>query len=576
VIRARLARGVVYVFYLIAVVLAVGRAFHWRWEREVARTTDLRDTAPRPEIDSHTARRLGRLDRIRRNSFARIPPEKPSGTVRIGCFGDSFTFGLEVWEGSEYASLLERLFREHGRPEVQVINFGNSGFGLHQTYMMWDYVGRKYGLDAAIFLPLPRYWRGRDTTFTLFDPPRPNLSFHARYVLDGDDLALVDVVGDTEAEKFAHYFGFLTPLRYLRYDSKPPAFVRAWLPRGRTLDNPFYYQGLGVAEDEVDETYRRLARRLAAAGIPIVLADVFGEVGPWADDEQSATLSVEPVRMGEGFPYDAASGHWSPIGHRLLAEQLLRLFDEHAQAEPVPFVRIGNLEGTRTATVDEPLPVKTLDQYDRVSARIGDTPAGRFYRYVEGSVLANPMTRFPPDVKALFAISLSSEAVVDDVFIAVPHRRAGTEVYAERNGVRRPLRVVPGAVGGEAILTRVELCQASTWIDMGVHWPGRCEVPHPWAPKPPGEEVTIALGGVRLLSVVVTPSVVWVLPPSPYYRLRGEAGGHGALDVLGDDGFVTIELSRSGEQPIRLPIAGWTRENVQFRPRRTIALPALH
>ena len=48
---------------------------------------------------------------------------------------------------------------------------------------------------------------------------------HACYVLRGGELALVDVLGQTHRERFDGYKRFVPPLRYLRYDRSPPAFL---------------------------------------------------------------------------------------------------------------------------------------------------------------------------------------------------------------------------------------------------------------------------------------------------------------------------------------------------------------
>ena len=58
--------------------------------------------------------------------------EKPPGTYRILLFGDSFTAGDAVSDKYRYGDLLEGLL-----PGCQVLNFGLSGSGTDQQYLIW-------------------------------------------------------------------------------------------------------------------------------------------------------------------------------------------------------------------------------------------------------------------------------------------------------------------------------------------------------------------------------------------------------------------------------------------------------
>lgn len=80
------------------------------------------------------------------SAFGHFPRRKPAGAVRIGCFGDSFTWGDEVADGNDYPALLAALFSRAGAPHVEVLNFGNTAFGFNQTYVMREDVGRRYEL----------------------------------------------------------------------------------------------------------------------------------------------------------------------------------------------------------------------------------------------------------------------------------------------------------------------------------------------------------------------------------------------------------------------------------------------
>ena len=63
---------------------------------------------------------------------------KPEGTVRVVVYGGSAVFDLGAAEGDDWPHRVERLLREHGHPEVEVIN---AGIPNHAS---WDAVGRLF------------------------------------------------------------------------------------------------------------------------------------------------------------------------------------------------------------------------------------------------------------------------------------------------------------------------------------------------------------------------------------------------------------------------------------------------
>lgn len=78
------------------------------------------------------------------------PLRKPPGTCRIGIFGDSFLFGLEVDLRDSFADRLERRLKERGFP-VEVLNFSVGGFGTAEMLQTYEQFGRQFDLDAVLF-----------------------------------------------------------------------------------------------------------------------------------------------------------------------------------------------------------------------------------------------------------------------------------------------------------------------------------------------------------------------------------------------------------------------------------------
>jgi len=104
--------------------------------------------------------------------------EKPADTWRIAVLGDSYTEALQVSEDKRFTSVMERLLAECGagdgrRPEV--LNFGISGFGTVQEYLLLQDRVFRYSPDVVVLAFLP----GNDITDNVraFDSSQPSRPF---------------------------------------------------------------------------------------------------------------------------------------------------------------------------------------------------------------------------------------------------------------------------------------------------------------------------------------------------------------------------------------------------------------
>ncbi len=83
------------------------------------------------------------------------PYQKPPNTVRIGVFGDSYTFGEGVQNDETYAKRLENMFRTNSDLKrlginVEVLNFGIGKTGTSHQLALYQKEGKKYNLDIVI------------------------------------------------------------------------------------------------------------------------------------------------------------------------------------------------------------------------------------------------------------------------------------------------------------------------------------------------------------------------------------------------------------------------------------------
>ncbi|MEA1926947.1 MAG: SGNH/GDSL hydrolase family protein, partial [Candidatus Auribacterota bacterium] len=76
---------------------------------------------------------------------------KPDPKVlRIALFGDSFTHGDELRFFQTWGYFLEKNLIEAG-VSAEVINFGVGGYGIGQSYLRWNHLGKSFQPDIAIF-----------------------------------------------------------------------------------------------------------------------------------------------------------------------------------------------------------------------------------------------------------------------------------------------------------------------------------------------------------------------------------------------------------------------------------------
>jgi hypothetical protein len=312
--------------------------------RNVPKET-LESMSARKKLPSDLLHSLGAAAHPREGRFTSFPLRRADGSIRIGAFGDSFTYGEEVGPRLDFPSQLGALFRQAGFRNVEVLNFGNPWHGFHQSYRLWDQLGRRYGLDVVLLGPAT-FFPERDVTFDHGLPSTPYY-IHGRYILKGGEPIFEDVIGRHDFhDRFLNYFRFLPRWRYLRYDAKAPAFLRALVVAGRDVANPFYYRNPVSLEAELGEIDRALLRRLAGEVKQTVLLSTRPEIVDMARG-LAPSLHAELREREQAFPC-LRYMHYSAAGNALIARSYFDLLtgkgatkltrlEFHARIDPRPF-----------------------------------------------------------------------------------------------------------------------------------------------------------------------------------------------------------------------------------------------
>jgi lysophospholipase L1-like esterase len=305
---------------------------------------------------------LGETIRFRTNPDGLIPaaarrPRSP-GTARVMVFGDSVAVGRDVPQTDVYSAQLESILRERGIP-VEVINAGVLGYSTDQALLLMQRWVPEYRPDVVLYgstlndfggnvlsraneqakprfrmngsgeLRLeppdlareirrlgrgPRVWIQRSALYRAVQPRV--LLLRARFLGTGARL----VIGDLEAIyadaalrdqlDWALYGALLERMQRAAREHGARFLFYAHPDAGEVWE-PFIQQvceRIGVPRSAYDpfSMQRRLAEVAAAHGVPFVSL-----IAPFLAQAERGPFHL--------LPYDL---HFSPSGHRLVAEQL--------------------------------------------------------------------------------------------------------------------------------------------------------------------------------------------------------------------------------------------------------------
>lgn len=241
----------------IAKFLQVGEGFYYRPDPDLG-------WVPRPSthVAASGAYRPTTTNARGLRSLREYDDAPPSGVLRVAAFGDSFVHGDEVDDAAAWTAVLER-----ARADLEVLNFGASGYGPDQAFLRWERDGRPlrprlvligfmtenigrtvnvfrpfYTPETAMRLAKPRFALEGDRLVLrptplrtvadyrpLLDDPAPTLASMGR-----DDLwyqrsgwhpgTPLDVLPSVRLSRLG--------LRFARRLLDPPAYETGWIPGG--------------------------------------------------------------------------------------------------------------------------------------------------------------------------------------------------------------------------------------------------------------------------------------------------------------------------------------------------------
>jgi len=247
-----------------------------------------------------------------------LPPEKPPGTKRIVCLGDSHTEAYTVNEADTWSAQLAGRLSAEG--PVELLNLGVGGYSTDQELLAYLHHGRRVNPDLVLLqfcsndLPFnlrDRYWRGGKPCFRRFgsrllltNVPVPDRT--------GSSLASGPLL--RHSPTLIYIESVLRKMALERVVEHEMDMEEAWAVTRlllRDLDAMVREDGARMvvfnADQEKPEIDRRLRMVLTELGIPY--------------------LETAPAYAGGDFRTYWVDSHWNGEGHRAIADTLAPAVD---------------------------------------------------------------------------------------------------------------------------------------------------------------------------------------------------------------------------------------------------------
>jgi len=428
-------------FNLCMILLICYVAFYRPYRKRIGHAAlgDIVEVSKREGIPLGVMHSIGKFDHSPLRHLGAYKREHP-GVIRILALGDSFTLGAEALPGNDYPSLLAALFKADGFENIEVINAGNNWVGIGQTYRMWTGFLSHFEPDFVLLGP-GTFISDREDAFNHTEDVFPGY-LHGRYVLDGADVRYLDVLGDANmSDRENQYYSFLPKWQYLRYDRNPPAFLKAFLPAGRVIGNPFYYTSLNRGEEH-QQIFERLLRRFESDRPTVFTHMLYQNRSLFSDINSSLQMDALPIYQ---FPYIRTVVHLSAAGNLAVAQAAYQALTRRAEIG-VDLVEIFDVSSKPDATrVPE-----SLDVFSHADLKMGNEVAASFLHtpHDRGFTGAgdHPVVFDKEGIKSLLGFQLTSTNIADEYFLPLQLQlKPGMNVVIDLNigGVHRRTELGP-------------------------------------------------------------------------------------------------------------------------------------
>jgi hypothetical protein len=261
-----------------------------------------------------------------------FPYEKPPGTRRILCLGDSFTFGYGVRADETFAKLLERSLNEGGSSgsRWEALNAGIGSTGTAQQLALYETECYKYSPDIVVVCFCPAN--------DFFDNIASGL-----YTIENDTLVKHDAVrtrarGIQRFTRFIPGYGFLSSRSHLLNLVRYRVAAMNYHELNRKVSQSTKPENVVAQHNRMtrlllDKFQRSCAERGSRFVVMFMPPPRTGEAGQWTAEMIAycelrgiPVLDLEPAfeaaRRNSLQTYYRIEGHWNAVGHAVTARAL--------------------------------------------------------------------------------------------------------------------------------------------------------------------------------------------------------------------------------------------------------------
>ena len=165
--------------------------------RRIEEDPELREVELPPEgwINDPNGAEINSIGARADREFTQTPAD---GTVRVCCYGDSFTFGSEVELGEDWPAQLDAL-----EDDFEVVNLGVRGYGTDQALIRYRRTGDSLHPHVVVVgVLLENIARNVNRFRSLLYPDTPPVVIKPRFVVEDGGLVLVPIPFATRYEAY--------------------------------------------------------------------------------------------------------------------------------------------------------------------------------------------------------------------------------------------------------------------------------------------------------------------------------------------------------------------------------------
>ena len=220
---------------------------------------------------------------------------------RVAFIGDSFVWGYDVEQHERFTDLIQKKL-----PEWEILNFGVSGYGLDQTFLMIQEIYDDYQPDLVFLL---QSYNDREDNSNNF---RYGAYYKPLFLMHGNNT--LELIGTPVAQSIRHY-----AMEY-------PILFSSYLVRGFALAYDAKFREKIRVKDPTELIVLAIKGFLDQKGARLL-------VGFQKNDEKLEAHcelhQIPTVRLRNPHQYPGFGSHWTPKGHALVADRILKTFEAY-------------------------------------------------------------------------------------------------------------------------------------------------------------------------------------------------------------------------------------------------------